>query len=199
MNKTRVHSTITALFAAAGLTLGGAAFAANPGMSADAYKAEKNRIDATYKTDNGACKSLSGNAQDVCEVTAKGKRDVARAEAEAVYKNTAAARYDARKARVEANYKLAKEKCDDLAGNNKDVCMKEAKSAEVRGLADAKVDKVAAESGQASAQKVAEARKDATEDKRDAEYKVAVEKCDALAGDVKDRCVAEAKRRFGRS
>ena len=200
MKKTRVHSTITALFAAASLGFAGVAFAAgSPGMSADAYKAEKDRIDAAYKADKAACKPLSGNAQDVCEVSAKGKRDVAKAEAEAHYKNTAAARYDARKAKVEADYKLAKEKCDDLAGNNKDVCVKEAKSAETRGLADAKVDKVAAESSQSSAQKVAEARKDAVEDKREAEYKVAVEKCDALAGDAKSRCVAEAKARFGRS
>jgi hypothetical protein len=198
MNKTRVHSTVTALFAAASLGLAGVAFGAtNPGMSADAYKAEKDRIDAAYKADKAACKPLSGNAQDVCEVTAKGKRDVAKAEAEAHYKNTAAARYDARKAKVEADYKLAKEKCDDLAGNNKDVCVKEAKAAEKRGLADAKVDKAVAE-GQPP-QQVAEVKKDAAEDKRDAEYKVAKEKCDALAGDVKDRCVAEAKRKYNKT
>ena len=42
-------------------------------------------------------------------------------------------------------------------------------------------------------EKTAEARKDAAEDKRDAEYKVAVEKCDSLAGDAKDTCVRDAK------
>jgi len=199
MNRTRVHSTVTALFAAASLGVAGVAFAANPGMSADAYKAEKDRIDVAYKADAAACKPLSGNAQDVCEVTAKGKRDVAKAQAEAIYKNTPAARFDARKAKVEADYKLAKEKCDDLAGNNKDVCVKEAKSMQTRGLADAKVDKAIAETATTSGDKVAEVRKDAAEDKREAEYKVAKEKCDALAGDVKDRCVAEAKRRYGRT
>jgi hypothetical protein len=197
MKNRRLNTTIAALFAAAGLGFAGVAGAAN--LSAEAYKAEKDRIDAAYKADAAACKPLSGNAQDVCEVQAKGKRDVAKAEAEAAHKGTAAARYDARKAKVEADYKLAKEKCDDLAGNNKDVCVKEAKAMETRGLADAKVDKVAAESGQSSMQKVAEARKDAAEDKRDAEYKVAVEKCDALAGDAKSRCVADAKARFGRT
>ena len=36
-------------------------------------------------------------------------------------------------------------------------------------------------------------------DKRDADYKVAVEKCDALAGSAKDACVKDAKVRYGKS
>ena len=47
--------------------------------------------------------------------------------------------------------------------------------------------------------KTAEAKKDAAEDKRDAEYKVAVEKCDALAGAAKDTCVRDAKTRYGKT
>jgi hypothetical protein len=200
MKTKRLPHTLAALFAAAGIGFAGVALAAtNPPMSRDAYSQEKSRIDAAYKADIAACKSLSGNAKDVCEVTAKGHRDVAKAEAEASYKHTAKARYDARVAKVEADYKLAKEKCDDLNGNPKDVCLKEAKAAEVKGKADAKVDKVATESSQSAVKQVADAKKDAAEDKRDAEYKVAVEKCDAMSGDAKDRCVAEAKRRFGRT
>ena len=42
-------------------------------------------------------------------------------------------------------------------------------------------------------------RRDAIEDKRDAEYKVAVEKCDALSGSAKSACVQDAKARFGKS
>ena len=104
--------------------------------------------------------------------------------------------FDARKAKVEADYKLAKEKCDDLAGNNKDVCVKEAKLMQTRGLADAKVDKAIAETATTSGDKVAEVRKDAAEDKREAEYKVAVEKCDALTGGAKDACVSAAKSQY---
>ena len=74
------------------------------------------------------------------------------------------------------------EKCDDLAGNRKDVCVKEAKSALVKGKANAKVDRVAADTSQDAAAKQADARKEASTDKRDADYKVAIEKCDALAG-----------------
>ena len=73
--------------------------------------------------------------------------------------------------------------------------MKEAKAARVSMRADAKADrKVADARGNAN-----EARRDAQEDKRDAQYKVAVEKCDSFSGDAKDRCVKDAKARFGKT
>jgi hypothetical protein len=142
---------------------------------------------------------MSGNSKDVCEEEAKGKRDVALADAEAAYKGTPSARYDARVARVESQYKVAKEKCDDLSGNAKDVCVKQAKAAEVKGKADAKVDKVATEANTTAMTKTADARKDAAEDKRDADYKVAVERCDSMAGNAKDECVKAAKMHYGKS
>lgn len=40
--------------------------------------------------------------------------------------------------KAKADYKIAKEKCDDLAGNPKDVCPKEAKAAMAAAKADAK-------------------------------------------------------------
>ena len=43
----------------------------------------------------------------------------------------------------------------------------------------------------------ADARKDAASDKRDADYAVAKEKCDAFAGDAKASCLNEAKACFG--
>lgn len=46
---------------------------------------------------------------------------------------------------------------------------------------------------------IGEARKDAAADKLDADYKVAIEKCDALAGDAKNSCVAAAKTKFGKN
>jgi hypothetical protein len=44
-----------------------------------------------------------------------------------------------------------------------------------------------------------EAMLDAGEDKRDADYKVAKEKCDALSGGAKDKCMADAKARYGKT
>jgi hypothetical protein len=50
-----------------------------------------------------------------------------------------------------------------------------------KGKADAKVDRVASDTRQDTTAKQAAASKEASADKRDAEYKVAIEKCDALA------------------
>src|SRR4029077_14540301 len=105
----------------------------------------------------------------------------------------------ARVARAEATYEVAKEKCDDLSGNAKDVCMKEAKAAQVKAKADAKVDRVSSDTQNKAADKTAEARRDASDDKRNADYKVAIEKCDALSGGAKDACVQDAKARYGKS
>ena len=50
-----------------------------------------------------------------------------------------------------------------------------------------------------AATKQADARKEANKEKRDADYKVAIEKCDALAGTAKDSCVSDAKVQYGKS
>ena len=99
---------------------------------------EKERIEAAYKADKARCDELSGNGKDVCVTQAKAKERIANADLEARAKGTAKARYDAQVVRAEAEYDVAKEKCDDLAGNQKDVCEKEAKAIEVKAKADAK-------------------------------------------------------------
>lgn len=89
---------------------------------------------------------------------------------------------------AESSYAVAKERCDDKAGNSKDVCLEEAKAVEVKALADAELHR-----------QIGEARTDAADAIRDADYKVAAEKCDALAGDAKGACVAAAKSQFGKT
>jgi len=188
------------LLAAAGIALAGAANAADSKtMSRDAYKADKDKIEAQYKADKERCGSMSGNAKDVCQAEAKGKEKVAKAELEANYKNTDKARIDARMAKADADYDVAKEKCDDLSGNQKDVCVKEAKAAHTKAKSDAKIAKVDSKTAHASAEKRADVRQDAREDTRDAQYKVAVEKCDAMTGAAKDQCVKNAKMRYNKT
>jgi hypothetical protein len=152
------------------------------------YNAAKTRIAAEYKTDKTGCASLAGNAKDVCVEQAKGKQKVALAELEYSYTGKPADQTKVRVAKAEADYAVAKEKCDDLAGNPKDVCVKEAKAVEVKALADARMGK-----------EIGAAQTDAADAKRDADYKVAVEKCDALAGDAKASCLSSAKARFGKN
>lgn len=171
---------LAAMFAASG------AFAAT-GNKTD-YSAAKDRVSAEYKADNKACAAYSGNQKDVCHEQAEGKKKVALAEAEFAYTGKAADENKVAVAKADASYAVAKEMCDDKGGNAKDVCVTEAKSAHTKGLADAKLNK-----------KVGEARMDAADDKRDADYKVATEKCDSLAGDAKSACISAAKVKFNKS
>ena len=157
-------------------------------MSKDELKAAKTAISATYKADKAACASLAGNVKDICHEEAKAKEKISLAELEFNYTGKPADQTKLRETQAKSTYAVAKEKCDDLAGNPKDVCVKEAKAVEIKALADAKLGK-----------QVGEARKDANLDKRDADYKVAVEKCDALAGDAKANCLAMAKTHFGKN
>jgi hypothetical protein len=115
------------------------------------------------------------------------------------FENTPKARESARIAHAQANYDVAIEKCDDVAGNRKDVCVKETKAEFVKGKANAKVDRVAADTRQDAATKQADVRIEANADKRDAEYKVAIGKCDTLAGPAKDACISNAKVQYGKS
>jgi len=202
---------LIALFVAAGLGVAGCATQSNAPVvaakpmipaapiSKDAYDTAVKNAEAQYKVDKDACSTRSGNANDVCVAEANGKEKVAKADAEAAYKNTPKAREDMRDARAEANYNVAKQKCDALAGNPKDVCVKEADAVLVKAKADAKVDRVVADTRQDSATKQADANKDANADKRNADYKVAIEKCDALAAPAKDTCVGNAKVQYGKS
>jgi hypothetical protein len=157
-------------------------------MAKTDYKAGKTRISGDYKADKAACGSSAGNAKDVCVEEAKAKEKVARAELEYAYTGKPKDQTKVLVAKAESTYAVAKEKCDDLSGNDKDVCVKAAKAVEVKGLADAKMGK-----------QINDAQTDAAQSKRDADYKLAAEKCDSLAADAKTNCMTTAKARFGKS
>jgi hypothetical protein len=168
-------------------------------LTKDGYAAARKNADAQYAIDREACSSLAGNAKDICIAEAKGRNDVTRAEAAVAYQNTNATRENARLARARAEYQVAIERCDDLAGNRKDVCVKEAKAALVRAKADARIDRVAGAARGGATAKAQDAVKQAEAEKRDADYKVAVEKCAAYAGPAKEACVGNAKVQFGKT
>jgi hyperosmotically inducible protein len=80
-------------------------------------------------------------------------------------------------------YKAATAKCDAKSGNDKDVCMAEAKAARARTESEAIAKYNNSEKGRAGARsKVAEA-----------DYEVAKAKCDAKSGAEKDSCMDNAK------
>jgi hypothetical protein len=189
MNKRMIALAVLAVFTTA-------ASASN--LSRDEYKAGKDKIAAEFKAEKQSCDSMTGNAKDVCIAEAKGKEKTAKAELEARHKNTPKAHYDARIAKAEADYAVAKEKCDDFSGNQKDVCLKEAKAAETRAKADAKANQRTSQLNNSYTEKRQDIRADANADKSDANYAVAKEKCDALTGDAKDQCVSDVKHRYGK-
>ena len=157
-------------------------------MNKSEYNAARSRADGAYKAESDGCKSLASNAKDICKLEAKGHLNVARAEAEFAYSGKPADMQKLGKAKIEAAYDVERERCDDLAGNVKDVCVKTAKAVRSKALADLQLNK-----------DVAAARTDASVTKRDADYKVAAARCEALAGDAKSACLNSAKAQFGKS
>lgn len=152
-----------------------------------AYDQAKKSAKDAYDADSKSCDALAGNAKSVCVDQAKAKRKRTEATAKAEYKNTPEAREAAAKDIAKADYKVEKEKCDDLGGNPKDVCQKQAKADYEKKRADA-----------TASMKTSDARMDANADKRDADYQVAAQKCDALAGDAKSACMSQAKSTYGK-
>jgi hypothetical protein len=200
MNKFTINSNTLALgFALSAVASLGFAFsngALAESLSKNDYKAGKENIAVEYKLAKANCAPLAGNPKDICLAEAKGKERVGLAELEASYKPSAKSHYEALVAKAEATYAVANEKCDDLAGNVKDVCVKEAKAAETTAKADAKAQLKTSAAKTTAKEKAKDARKDATADKLDAQYKVAKEKCDDMAGNVKDACLNDAKAKY---
>lgn len=180
---TRFQTSVTAIASMVCLTFAVPSLATTKAE----YDAAKDRASADYKAANEQCKSLAGNPKDICEAQAKAAQKKADAMAEADYKATPKARADAAETAADADYDVAKQKCDARTGNDKDVCVKEAKAVQTKAKADAK-----------AMEKTTVARKDASEDKRDADYKVAMEKCDGFAGDAKSTCQKNAKAAYGK-
>jgi hypothetical protein len=187
MESNNMKTTLISAMLGLAMLAGGAPSAAPTPEAKAAYNQSKDRAEADFKAAKARCDAITGNPKDVCVAEAKAARVRTEQEAEALYKNTLKAYTDSRMKIADANYDLDKAKCAALTGNDKDVCIKQAKATLIAAQADAKADK-----------KAIEARADARDDKRTAEYKVALEKCDAFAGAAKDSCVSSAKSQFGK-
>lgn len=120
-------------------------------LTKEEYKAQGDRISADYKAGRDKCAALKDNAKDICTAEAKGTEKTAKAGLEAQYKPSPRNDEKLSLAKADAAYDVAKEKCDDLKGNDKDVCIKDAKAAQVKAKEDAKVARAAANSSQSKA------------------------------------------------
>jgi hyperosmotically inducible protein len=93
------------------------------------------------------------------------------------------ASYRAVTQKAAAEYKTAAAKCGSMSGNDKDVCMAEAKLARTRTEADAL----------SQYNNTPKSREKARSNLADAEYDLAKAKCDAKSGADKDDCMNNAK------
>jgi hypothetical protein len=157
-------------------------------MTKTEYRADRARIESDYKADMVACGKLAGNTLDVCGEEAKARQKVALAGLEYAHTGRTSDGNKLLVAKAESAYAVARSKCDDKSVNVKDVCITEAKAMETKALADAK-----------PGMRIGDAGKDAAIGKRDADFEVAAQKCEALSGASKDSCVAAAKLKFGKS
>jgi hypothetical protein len=113
------------------------------GISADQYKAEKDRIEAEAKAGKESCKALKDNAKDICEAEYKGKEKLAKKELDLKKNPNDKNAQDVEKMKAEVAYEVAKEKCEDLKGADMAKCKKDAKHEKDRAMAAAKGKKVA--------------------------------------------------------
>lgn len=149
------------------------------------YEGARQDIKANYKLERDHCRNLAGNAQDVCEQAAKANEQIALAQLEYNYTGAEKDELELMKVQYEGRFAIAREKCDDLSGQPKDICLQEARTARDKAAADVKLGK-----------KMAAAFDAADAARQKAEYKLAREKCELLGGDAKDVCLASAKARL---
>jgi len=171
---------------AGAMCFAGGAIAANKKVT----ESDEARINAEYKAAKEQCDDLKSNAKDVCVVEAKGVKSIAKAELKVREQDSPKNRYKLQMAKAEADYDVAKEKCDDLAGNEKDVCVKDAKAALATAKADATAEREAGNVKHESNEETAETQ-------RAANYAAAKDRCDGYSGDAKDSCVTDAKAKYG--
>lgn len=181
MKTTQALSSLT-LALAATFCLGASAATT---MAKGTYDGAKDDIKATYNVAHDQCLTKSGNEKDVCMEVVKGQEKIALAHLEYHYTGKEKDRLKLHEAIYDARYDVAKEKCDDLSGDAKDVCVREAKTERDKAKASTKLDK-----------KVTQAFTDAEAAMRKADYKLAKEKCDTLSGDKKDICEVSVKSRY---
>ncbi len=152
-----------------------------------AYAMALDHASLQYKGATAKCNPVAGHDRDMCAVQAKAVEKRAKASAEADYKGTIASRTDSQVANADADFMVAEAACDSEAGQQKDVCVKQAQATQVKQVSAAKAHKTAVD-----------AQAGARDDAREAQYKVELAKCNALSGPEKIGCTTSAESAYGK-
>ncbi|WP_426110260.1 BON domain-containing protein [Massilia sp. PWRC2] len=108
------------------------------------YRNVTQKAAADYKMATSACKDMGGNAKTVCMEEAKAARAHTEADAVAQYNNSVAGRARARNAVADADFAVARARCQDASGAEKDSCMANASAVHTAAVADVKADRAVA-------------------------------------------------------
>jgi osmotically-inducible protein OsmY len=165
-----------------------ASFAAAPTAALNhdpaTYQNVTKKAAADYKMATAKCTGMTGNAKSICMEEAKAARAHAQADAVAQYNNTAKGRAKARTAVADADFALAKAKCADMSGADKDNCINNATVVHTAAVADAKADRAVA----VTTDNVTPVTSTAT---REATKAAAVDKCAQVAGQPNTGCLID--------
>jgi hypothetical protein len=101
------------------------------------YAAAIDRATAEYENALIECDPIAGHDKIMCVVVAKAAEKRAKATAEANYLGTIKAKADSRIANADANWMIARTACDAKRPPAKDVCVSQAKDANIKLVADA--------------------------------------------------------------
>ena len=146
--------------------------------SVDDLTASKARAQAGLVADRAACDNLGGNARDVCREQARGKERVAKAELDLAHTGSRESQDRVTAVKLDAAYDIARTRCNAQTGSAKTVCTKEARDDRAKGhirLARQQPTPIG------------------TDDRREADYRAAAQKCGGMAVDARAGCLAAAK------
>lgn len=152
------------------------------------YRSMTQKADADYKLASAQCKDMSGNARSLCMEEAKVMRARADLAALTDYNNTLPGRTRARTDLADADYALAKVKCADTSGAEKDSCMSNARAVHTAALADVKADRNLQVASTAPSDTMSPVTRGSGSD---ASRSAAVDKCAQVAGNPNTACLVD--------
>jgi hypothetical protein len=172
-----------------------------------ATTAAEDQIASERKSAEALCNRLAGNAKTVCLEEAKGRARIAEAELAERLAPSDAHRLAVEMAKADAALAVALARCDASSGNAREVCRKEAEQQHAAATADATLAaelkdvrstarEASAEVAETARESTSDALADAMETKRDADYAVAIKRCDGYAGETRADCIERAKAAF---
>lgn len=146
------------------------------------YENAKMAMESQYQADKLACDALKGKQKDVCNAKADGAVRVRQHELDAMLKGDVNSHVDAAKSKASAQYELDSAQCAGLADKSQSLCLEKAKNKLELGNADA-----------IRREKTYDATIEARKKVQDANFELAMKKCESLADQQKLDCQVSAK------